>query len=95
MNVQHFTCDTQLYVLFFSSETDGFCQEAVFSLTTDYNNGAMSCDCSPEGSRNFACGNFGGQCECRPNVIGRACTQCANGFYDFPNCKRVFIFISN
>ena len=29
-----------------SSSVTGFCRDAVYSLTTDYNNGALRCDCS-------------------------------------------------
>ena len=29
----------------------------------------------------------GGQCPCKDNVIGRQCTECKVGYYDYPNCK--------
>lgn len=67
--------------------TQGFCRDSIFSLTTDYNNGALSCECNSEGSLSFNCEEFGGQCRCRPNVIGRTCSQCRTGFYGFPNCR--------
>lgn len=68
-------------------KTEAFCRESVFSLTSAYNNGALQCDCNFEGSTSFKCEKFGGQCPCKPNVIGRQCTECKNGYYDFPNCK--------
>ena len=49
------------------------------------------CDCDPTGSKSNICDEFGGQCECKENVIGRRCDQCAPGTYGFgPNgcsCK--------
>jgi len=71
-----------------SSSVTGFCRDAVYSLTTDYNNGALRCDCSPDGSVSFNCEEFGGQCRCRRNVIGRTCSHCRTGYYGFPDCRR-------
>lgn len=64
-----------------------FCRKAVFSLTIDYNGEALSCGCDPTGSVTFECDPFGGQCQCRQNVIGRKCDACRTGFYGFPDCK--------
>ncbi|ALC44510.1 LanA [Drosophila busckii] len=65
-----------------------FCKNAVFSLTADYNSGALSCNCDYEGSTSFECHPFGGQCQCRNNVIGRQCTACRTDYYGFPDCKK-------
>ena len=35
------------------------------------------------GSYSHVCSPQGGQCECKPNVIGRRCDQCAPGNYGF------------
>ncbi|KAF6031918.1 LanA [Bugula neritina] len=64
-----------------------FCRSSIFSVTTEYNNGALSCDCDALGSESFQCSEFGGQCRCKPNVIGRTCTACAHNYYGFPDCK--------
>lgn len=64
-----------------------FCKQAVFSLTSDYNNGALPCQCDYEGSTSFECDPFGGQCQCKPNIIGRQCDACRTGFFGFPDCK--------
>lgn len=56
-----------------------FCKQAVFSLTADYNSGALKCDCVVEGSTSLECNPFGGQCQCHPNVIGRQCDACRTG----------------
>lgn len=64
-----------------------FCKQAVFSLTADYNKGALSCNCDFYGSTSFECDPFGGQCQCKPNIIGRQCDACRTGYYGFPDCK--------
>lgn len=66
---------------------DGFCRDSTFSLTANYNNGALPCNCDVEGSTSFECDKFGGQCPCRPNIIGRRCEICRTGFYGYPKCR--------
>ncbi|GFQ80158.1 laminin subunit alpha, partial [Trichonephila clavata] len=68
-------------------EVAGFCREAAFALTSEYNNGALPCQCDTDGSLSFECEEFGGACECKPHVIGRTCSQCRTGYFGFPNCK--------
>ena len=55
-----------------------------------FNNGALACDCDTQGSTSKYCQEFGGQCPCKPNVIGRQCTRCKVGYYGFPNCRRMY-----
>ena len=69
-------------------DAKGFCRDSVFSIATAFNGGALACACHPEGSTSYTCQQFGGQCPCRPFVIGRDCTRCKVGYYGFPNCKR-------
>lgn len=64
-----------------------FCKQAVFSLTSDYNHGALPCNCNYAGSHSFECDPFGGQCQCKENIIGRQCESCRTGYYGFPDCK--------
>ncbi|XP_078274826.1 laminin subunit alpha-5 [Rhinoraja longicauda] len=64
-----------------------FCKDSMVSLTAFYNNGALPCTCHEVGATSTSCQPFGGQCDCRPNVIGRDCSQCAIGHYGFPNCR--------
>ena len=64
-----------------------FCKKSVFSLTADYNSGALPCSCDYHGSTSFECEPFGGQCQCKPHIIGRQCEACKTGYYGFPDCK--------
>lgn len=68
-------------------KVEGFCRNATFALTSEYNNGGLPCECDFRGSMSFECDTFGGQCPCRPNIIGRKCSECRTGFYGFPTCR--------
>lgn len=70
----------------FCRKNSGFCRDGVFTLTTDFNNGAVPCQCDIDGSLSFNCSQYGGQCQCRQNVIGRECSRCEEGYYGFPRC---------
>uniref|UniRef100_A0A8C6P953 Laminin subunit beta-2 n=1 Tax=Nothobranchius furzeri TaxID=105023 RepID=A0A8C6P953_NOTFU len=59
------------------------CAKLISSMSAVINNGALSCNCDPQGSISSICDVRGGQCRCRPNVIGRRCDQCAPGTYGF------------
>lgn len=59
----------------------------MFSITSEYNSGALSCFCDFMGSTELECNTFGGQCPCKENVIGRTCSACKTGYYGFPNCR--------
>ncbi|XP_036060854.1 LOW QUALITY PROTEIN: laminin subunit alpha-3 [Onychomys torridus] len=65
----------------------GFCKNSARSLVAFYHNGALPCECHPVGAASRHCSPEGGQCPCRPNIIGRQCTRCATGHYGFPHCK--------
>ncbi|XP_045458049.1 laminin subunit alpha [Melitaea cinxia] len=72
---------------YISANETGFCRDAMFSITSEYNSGALSCFCDFMGSTELECNTFGGQCPCKENVIGRTCTSCRTGYYGFPNCR--------
>lgn len=72
---------------YISTTEEGFCRDSVFSLTAAYNNGAKPCQCDFDGSLSFECEMFGGQCPCKPNIIGRKCEICKAGYYGFPDCQ--------
>ncbi|XP_016088609.1 laminin subunit alpha-5-like [Sinocyclocheilus grahami] len=69
------------------STASPFCRNSAVSLSAFFNNGAVPCGCHEVGAESDTCDTFGGQCKCRPNVIGRDCSQCATGYYGFPNCR--------
>ncbi|CAH2303158.1 laminin subunit alpha-5 isoform X1 [Pelobates cultripes] len=64
-----------------------FCRDAAVSLSLFYNNGAQPCNCHEAGAVGASCEPYGGQCTCRPHVIGRDCSHCAVGYWAFPNCR--------
>ncbi|XP_006786518.1 laminin subunit alpha-3-like isoform X2 [Neolamprologus brichardi] len=64
-----------------------FCRDSARSLVAAYNDGALPCDCDTSGSTGSVCDAVGGQCPCRPHVIGRQCTKCATGYFGFPYCR--------
>lgn len=70
-----------------SASPNDFCRQAVFTLTTEFNSGALPCQCDFEGSLSFECDKFGGQCPCKSGVIGRTCSRCQTGYFGFPDCR--------
>lgn len=42
-----------------------------------------ACQCDPQGSLSSECDPHGGQCRCKPAVVGRRCDRCAPGYYGF------------
>ncbi|KYO48268.1 laminin subunit alpha-2 isoform B [Alligator mississippiensis] len=64
-----------------------FCKDSMRSLVAFYNNGALLCNCHRAGSISPTCNPWGGQCDCKPNIIGRQCSRCQTGYYGFPFCK--------
>ncbi|XP_062386045.1 laminin subunit alpha-3-like isoform X2 [Sardina pilchardus] len=69
------------------STASEFCRASARSLVALYHDGALPCYCDKSGSTNPTCEPLGGQCPCRPHVIGRQCTRCATGYYGFPYCR--------
>lgn len=51
---------------------------------------STACNCHQVGAFSSSCSKFGGQCQCKPNVIGRCCDSCAPVTYGLgPNgCSR-------
>ncbi|XP_010280586.1 PREDICTED: laminin subunit alpha-3, partial [Phaethon lepturus] len=67
--------------------SSAFCKDSVRSLVAFYNNGALPCNCHSTGAMSPTCSPLGGQCICRPHVIGRQCSRCQTGYYGFPFCQ--------
>ncbi|XP_054072022.1 laminin subunit beta-1-like isoform X2 [Rissa tridactyla] len=59
------------------------CARLVCSVSALLHGGALPCQCDPQGSRSSECQVQGGQCECKPHVLGRRCDHCAPGSYGF------------
>ncbi|KAM8891536.1 laminin subunit beta-1a [Spinachia spinachia] len=59
------------------------CRNFIFSISAMLHQGARECHCDPQGSLSTVCDPNGGQCECRSNVVGRNCDQCAPGTFEF------------
>ncbi|XP_051546192.1 laminin subunit beta-4 isoform X1 [Myxocyprinus asiaticus] len=53
------------------------CEKLIGSISAIIHNGAVSCNCHCVGAYGSSCSKFTGQCECKPNVIGRCCDSCA------------------
>ncbi|XP_036374359.1 laminin subunit beta-4 [Megalops cyprinoides] len=62
------------------------CERLISSMSARIHNGAVPCRCNPVGALSPSCSKFGGQCHCKPNVIGRCCDTCAPQTFGFgPN----------
>uniref|UniRef100_A0A8C4HFA9 Laminin, beta 2-like n=1 Tax=Dicentrarchus labrax TaxID=13489 RepID=A0A8C4HFA9_DICLA len=59
------------------------CSKLICSISSIIHDGALSCQCDPQGSLSGECDRVGGQCHCKSNVMGRRCDQCAPGTYGF------------
>uniref|UniRef100_A0A0K2UE20 Laminin subunit alphalike [Acyrthosiphon pisum] n=1 Tax=Lepeophtheirus salmonis TaxID=72036 RepID=A0A0K2UE20_LEPSM len=73
---------------YIAPEEEGFCRSAIISASSEFNGGALDCNCNSQGSYHTVCNKIGGQCPCKDNVIGRQCTRCKPGFFGFPECKQ-------
>ncbi|XP_037334341.2 laminin subunit beta-2 [Pungitius pungitius] len=59
------------------------CSKLICSISSIIHDGALPCQCDPQGSISGECDKVGGQCRCKANVMGRRCDQCAPGTYGF------------
>ncbi|XP_018431602.1 PREDICTED: laminin subunit beta-1-like [Nanorana parkeri] len=59
------------------------CIMLLCSISAIIHDGSLPCLCDLQGSLSAVCDKIGGQCMCKPNVIGQRCDQCAPGTYGF------------
>ena len=45
-----------------------------------------ACNCNSQGSIDVLC-NDKGVCNCKANVVGSKCTECAAGYFNYPTCQ--------
>ncbi|KAM9443598.1 laminin subunit beta-3 [Clarias gariepinus] len=58
------------------------CKPGYYGLSSANLLGCSKCSCSSVGSLHSVCDEVTGQCVCRPNVGGRSCDRCADGFWN-------------
>ncbi len=49
---------------------------------------SLECSCNEQGAVDETCADDTGKCNCKTNVVGDKCDQCAAGFFGFPDCAR-------
>ncbi|XP_060698913.1 laminin subunit beta-1a [Hemiscyllium ocellatum] len=59
------------------------CKGILSSISSIIHEGALPCECDPQGSLSSVCNPNGGQCQCRSSVVGRNCDRCAPATYGF------------
>ncbi|XP_063408857.1 laminin subunit beta-1-like [Mytilus trossulus] len=79
--------ESQLSV--YQLELQDFCRQLTFSISSIIHQKALECQCDPMGSLSSECEYAGGQCRCKPYVVGHRCNKCAPGTDDFgpDGCK--------
>ncbi|EDW63810.1 laminin subunit beta-1 [Drosophila virilis] len=82
-------CNQSLYDMRYKEHTAAICRELEQDVSKYIYDGASMCNCNPTGSLSKVCDANGGFCQCKPNVVGRQCDQCAPGTYGFgpEGCK--------
>lgn len=82
-------CNQTFYDIHFDERAPPACKDLLDTVSIFIFDGANPCNCNPTGSNTKKCDEFGGSCQCKPNVVGRQCDKCAIGTYGFgpEGCK--------
>ncbi|ALC38940.1 LanB1 [Drosophila busckii] len=76
-------CNRSLYDVRGNALQPEICRAMQQDVSIYIHDGASMCNCNPTGSLSKECDASGGYCQCKPNVVGRTCDQCAPGTYGF------------
>lgn len=85
----HYRCGESYISVYRGSPIPEVCKKHHYSIGIYVHGGANECDCDPTGSVSGLCDQQGGNCLCKPNVVGRRCDRCAPGTFGFgpEGCK--------
>uniref|UniRef100_A0A0N5AN25 Laminin subunit beta-1 n=1 Tax=Syphacia muris TaxID=451379 RepID=A0A0N5AN25_9BILA len=76
-------CRSQALGLTPLSDMSDVCLRYICPIAGAVLNESLKCDCDVTGSVSSICAPKGGQCECKPNVVGRRCDRCAVETFGF------------
>lgn len=80
----HYGC-RQAQISIFKENLNENCLKFICNIGI-HNEYALPCECNPTGSTSNICNEAGGECQCKPNVVGRKCDKCAASTWGFgPN----------
>lgn len=78
----HYRCAQYFYSVV-KTNIPEVCKKHLYSIGFYVLGSGFECQCDPTGSSSSICDSLGGQCSCKPNVVGRRCDQCAPGTFGF------------
>lgn len=84
-----YNCGDSYYYSLYKVNIPEVCKKYQASIGFYVQDGAQSCHCDMTGSTSHQCDDYGGQCPCKSNVVGRRCDRCAPGTHGFSSngCK--------
>uniref|UniRef100_A0A915C6Q9 Laminin subunit beta-1 n=2 Tax=Parascaris TaxID=6254 RepID=A0A915C6Q9_PARUN len=83
LEFDRYQCRNQALSLTPTTDLWAVCSRYVCPVAAIVFNESLECNCDPTGSVSGICAAKGGQCDCKPNVVGRRCDRCAVGTYGF------------
>ncbi|VDK43423.1 unnamed protein product [Anisakis simplex] len=83
LEFDRYQCRNQALSLTPLTDLSEVCSRYICPVAAIVFNQSLECDCDATGSVSGICTAKGGQCDCKPNVVGRRCDRCAVGTYGF------------